>query len=98
VVAGLKDALRRSCIAGALYLVLVLMAILVEVRISTPSFGSLAFYSFTVVFAIVTILIHWRTVSRKPVALLSAAIFVCIMFLFATVVGVNAKFWMGGAL
>ena len=68
MVVGLKDALRLSCIAGATYLVLVLMAILFEVRGSLPLFGSLAFYSLTVVFAIATLVIHWRAVGRRPVA------------------------------
>lgn len=40
---GLKDALRLSCIAGAMYLILVLMAILLEVRASEPLFGSFGF-------------------------------------------------------
>ncbi|WP_116809974.1 hypothetical protein [Steroidobacter cummioxidans] len=95
---GLRIALRLSSIAGALYLVSVLVAILLEVRAFGPLFGSLAFYSLTALFAVATVLIHWRNVSRKPLALLSAVIFVCFVFSLAFVVGVNAKFWMGGAL
>ncbi|WP_161812975.1 hypothetical protein [Steroidobacter agaridevorans] len=98
MVIGLKDALRLSCIAGAMYLVLVLMAIMLEVRAREPLFGSLTFYSLTAFFAIATIVIHWRAIGRRPVALMSALIFSCIVFLFALVIGVNAKFWMGGAL
>lgn len=65
MVIGLKDALRLSCIAGAIYLALVLMAILLEVRMSELLFGSLVFYSRTAILAMVTIVIHWRVVGRK---------------------------------
>ena len=95
---GLKKALRLSCIAGALYFAFVLMTILLEVRVLGPSFGSLAFYSLTALFAVATILIHWRAVGRKPLAVLSALLFVCFTCSLAVVAGVNAKFWMGGAL
>lgn len=98
MVVGLKNALRLSCMAGATYVVLVLMTIMLEVRTSVPLFGSLVFYALTAVFVIATIAIHWRAVGRRPMALVSALIFSCIVFLFAIVVGVNAKFWMGGAL
>ena len=95
---GLKEALRLSCMAGGLYLAFVLMTILLEVHTFGASFGSIAFYSLTALFAVATILIHWRTVSRKPLALLSAMTFVFFTCALAVVAGVNAKFWMGGAL
>lgn len=98
MVAGFAHALRLSGIAGAIYLAFVLVVVLLEVRVFGPSFGPLAFYSLTALFAIVTITIHWRTVSRKSLGFLSALIFVSFVFGLAVVIGVNAKFWMGGQL
>jgi hypothetical protein len=96
--AGFKAAMSLSCAAGAIYLALVLMGILLEVRAFGPLVGSLAFYSFTILFTVATMWIHWRTISGRLMAVASALIFVSFTFFLAVVVGVNVKFWLGGAL
>jgi hypothetical protein len=95
---GFKAAMGRSGAAAAVYLALVLMGILLEVRAFGPLVGSLVFYSLTALFSVTTMWIHWRTLSGKLLAVASALIFVSFAFFLAVVVGVNVKFWLGGAL
>jgi len=97
----MNDIKRVLSLSGLLafgYLALVLLMIVVEVKVAGPRFSAIIFYALTGLYAITTTCIYWRRMDSKPLALLSSIVVSACMFAVAVVLGVNAKFLMGGSL
>jgi hypothetical protein len=94
----IKRVIPLSAYLALGYLALVLLLIFLEVRVVGSEFSRIGFYALTGLYSVTTVWIYWRRMDSKPLALLSGAVVSACMFAVAIVIGVNAKFWMGGSL